>query len=163
MYSTHHVIRHYRRNCHDWINRNAVFVTKSNAEVYALNGTTQSINSNGVHSRVFNFLCQSLTRVQVGPKNAKVEPVDEKEHAVEATSQPGPPNGMHLNVWTFPYCALIRYDTVPINRKLKPISGKINAVDEAGTRWAIQWSRVEIEVVEAVTSTVCKITGTAIA
>ena len=93
LYLTHYDIRHLRRNCRDWIDRDAVFVTKSNAETYALNGTPQSVNSNGTHSRALSLHGRSLTQVEIGPKVSKVEPVAEKKDAVEATSLAAKPNG----------------------------------------------------------------------
>lgn len=84
-----------------------------------------------------------------------------KKDTLEATSLSVAPNGTHFKVLTLPNRNLTRYETVPANRKLRPVSGEIMAFDEAGTRWVVEWNRVEIEVVGPVTSTVCKITGTA--
>lgn len=167
LYSTHYDDRHIRRDCHDWKARNAVFVTKSDAEIYALDGTRRSIQSNGIHSRALRLHRRSLTQVQIGPKSGKVEPVARKTDTLEATNLsvapnvPVAPNGTHSKVLTFPNRNLIHYETVPGNRKLRPASGQIIAFDEAGTRWTVEWNKVEIEVVGPLTSTECRITGTA--
>ena len=161
LYSTYYEDRHIRRDCPDWIGRNAVFVTKSNAETYAMDGTLLSVQSIGILSRALSLHDRYLIQIQIVPKSTKVEPVAAKTDKPKATSVTNAPNGTHLKVLTLPERKLIRYETVPENRKLKPVSGAIIAFDEAGERWVVRWDKVEIEVVGPETSTVCKITGTA--
>lgn len=80
---------------------------------------------------------------------------------MKATSPAVQSNGMHPKTLTLHDHALTRFGPESRNRKLRPVSGEIVAFDEAGTRWVVEWNRVEIEVVGPVVSTICKITGTA--
>lgn len=66
LYSSHHENRHIRRDCPE---RKAVFVTKSEALTYALDGTVVNTESTGKQSGALSRQRRALTQIQLVSKN----------------------------------------------------------------------------------------------